>query len=392
MTNRPGGTAGRALKWTGLIVLGWTVPAIIGASGHFAGMSMMGNGMPGSHVIGHSLAIWYAWVPVTPLILLAWRRLPHTGAGLAAALPVHAVLVTTVFLLQAVFATAVGHRTGHVPPNVGVAEAIRGSVAEQAAYDLLIYVGLLAAVAGVDLARRYRERDLRASQLEAQLAQARLSALQMQLQPHFLFNALNSVAMLVRRQQTREALDVIVGFGELLRYVLDEAGTTDVPLRDELRFVRQYLEIERVRYGDRLTIVLDAPEELGSAVVPNLVLQPLVENAIKHGIATRAAGGTVAVTAACRGDTLVLTVRNDGPPLPHGWTVEEADGVGLRNVRERLAASVGGDARFTIGNAGDGTGAAPATGVEATVTLPYRVATRGPRVPAPAPAFEARTG
>jgi LytS/YehU family sensor histidine kinase len=197
----------------------------------------------------------------------------------------------------------------------------------------------------------------------------------MQLQPHFLFNALNSVAMLVRAERTRDALDVIVGFSELLRYVLDEAGTTDVPLSVELRFAKQYLDIEKVRYGERLAVTIDAPSELHDAVVPNLVLQPLVENAIKHGVAARASGGAIAVRAMRRGNQLVLCVRNDGPPLPHGWTLDDTDGVGLRNVRDRLRASAdtlaNGTASFSMSNTTDG------AGVEATITLPFRTRRTG---------------
>jgi LytS/YehU family sensor histidine kinase len=176
--------------------------------------------------------------------------------------------------------------------------------------------------------------------------------------------------MLVRAERSRDALDVIVGFSELLRYVLDEAGTTDVPLRAELRFARQYLDIEKVRYGERLAVTIDAPVELHDAVVPNLVLQPLVENAIKHGVSTRNVGGAIAVRATRRGNQLVLSVRNDGPLLPSNWSLDEADGVGLRNVRDRLNAWADATAGFSIANTADG------AGVEATITLPLRTRRR----------------
>ena len=375
----------RALQWTAILAVGWSVPVIIGVSGHFVGMAMEYPGMPASHLIGHSIATWWPWIPITPLALLAWRRLPTRGLGLALVPFVHLGLASVAYVLQAWLSVVIGHRTGHIRPETGFASMALYSISDLVLYDLIIYGSILAVIFGLDYAKRYRDRDLIASQLEAQLAQARFSAMQMQLQPHFLFNALNSVAMLVRAERTRDALDVIVGFSELLRYVLDEAGTTDVPLAVELRFARQYLEIEKVRYGDRLSVQIDSPHALEDALVPNLVLQPLVENAIKHGVSTRAGGGAIVVRAEHRGPLLVLSVRNDGPLLPVGWSLEDTDGVGLRNVRDRLQASVdagsaaaaGTAPSLTIANTADG------TGVEAIITLPYRTKRRA-ATPSPA--------
>ena len=376
----------RTLQWTAMLVVGWSVPVVIGVSGHFVGMSMDFPGMPASHLIGHSIATWWAWIPITPLALLAWRRLPRRGAGVGLTLLAHIAIACVAYLLQAWLSVEIGHRTGHMRPETTFGRMALQSVSDLALYDLIIYGSILAVIFGLEYAKRYRDRDLMASQLEAQLAQARLSAVQMQLQPHFLFNALNSVAMLVRAERTKDALDVIVGFSELLRYVLDEAGTVDVPLHVELRFVRQYLDIEKVRYGARLAVVIDAPVELHNALVPNLVLQPLVENAIKHGMSMRVSGASTAVRAidvraTRRGEQLVVSVHNDGPPLPPGWSLDEADGVGLRNVRDRLMASTVTSTNTTLAaresvpslqvrNAPDG------RGVEATITLPLRMGAR----------------
>jgi two-component system, LytTR family, sensor kinase len=190
----------------------------------------------------------------------------------------------------------------------------------------------------------------------------------MQLQPHFLFNALNSIAMLVRRERKQEALDVVIGFSELLRYVLDEAGTIDVPLAEELRFVRRYLDIERVRFGERLRVVVAVTPEAERALAPNLVLQPLVENALKHGIGHLPSGGAVRISALRRGDRLHIVVENDGPALATDFSVEQSDGVGLRNLRDRLATLTGGDATLQL--------ASVAGGVSATIDMPYRATVR----------------
>jgi sensor histidine kinase YesM len=194
--------------------------------------------------------------------------------------------------------------------------------------------------------------------------------LQSQLQPHFLFNALNAIAMLVRRDRKQEAVDVIVGFGELLRYVLDESGTIDVSLGEELRFVRQYLEIERIRLGARLSVRIDAPQEVERAVVPNLILQPLVENALKHSINVRAAGGTVRISAERVGEVLRLEVEDNGEGLPDGFTIDSSAGVGLRNLRDRLAAFFGAASRLELRNGASG-------GLLAVVEIPFREEARG---------------
>jgi sensor histidine kinase YesM len=171
--------------------------------------------------------------------------------------------------------------------------------------------------------------------------------------------------MLVRRDRKEEAVDVIVGFGELLRYVLDESGTIDVSLGEELRFVRQYLEIERVRLGERLSVRIDVAPDVERAVVPNLILQPIVENALKHSITVRPEGGTVRISVERRGDVLRLEVEDDGPGLPNGFTIDGAGGVGLRNLRDRLSAFFGAAARLDLRNGASG-------GLLAVVEIPFR--------------------
>ena len=361
---------GRVVRWTAILVAAWTVPVVIGVAGHYFGTMRepRGFGMPASHIFGHSFAMWYAWIPVTPLIFRAYRRLPFTRANPAPAAAAHLGLAVGVFLLQTWLTLVVGHATGHVAPDITFAMQFIALVENLLLYDLFIYAGVLAVAFGLDYARRYRDRDLRASQLETQLERARLVALQSQLQPHFLFNALNSIAMLVRRDRKQEALDVVVGFGELLRYVLDEAGTIDVPLEEEMRFVRRYLEIEQVRHRDRLAVEYAIAPEAGDAIVPNLLLQPLVENALKHGISHLPDGGRVRIAVDRVGAKLRLSVENDGQALPAGFSIDATGGVGLRNLRDRLATLVGDGARVGVAARPEG------SGVCVTVELPYRTA------------------
>ena len=364
---------GRVVRWTAVLTGIWTVPVIIGSASHFFGMMVEGGGgMPASHVFGHSFATWYVWIPFTPVIFALYRRRPVSRSAWPGAALLHLGVIIPLFLTQTFAALVVGHYTGHVPPQVTYAQELTNGVVNLFPYDILIYVGVLAVAFGLDYARRYRDRDLRASQLETQLERARLAALQSQLQPHFLFNALNSVAMLVRRDRKDEALDTLIGFGELLRYVLDEAGTVDVPLDEELRFVRRYLEIEQVRYRDRLQVEWDVAADARSALVPNLILQPLVENAVKHGISHLPNGGRLRVAARRRatgngdGATLRIEVENDGPKIDGAVSIAESQGTGLRNLRDRLAAIVGPSTKLEVR-------AAPMfTGALAVVEIAFR--------------------
>ena len=337
---------------------------LIGVSGHYFGIMVEGEGMPAVHIFGHSIALWYPWIPVTPVIFAIHRRWAQASRQWPKAVLAHGALLGVVFLMQASATLLIGHATGHMLPTTDFWRNFTGLVVNVSLYDVFIYCGVVSVAVGVEYANRYRDRDLRASQLETQLERARHEALQMQLQPHFLFNALNSVAMLVRSGRKEEALDVVVGFGELLRYVLDETGTMDVPLEDELTFVRRYLAIEQVRHRDRLTVRFEIEPDTLRAVVPNLVLQPLVENALKHGIAQSPAGGCVRIATMRRAGMLHIEVENDGPPLPDGFALDTTDGLGLRNLRERLTAFFGETAHLRLVPGSGG-------GVLAVIEMPF---------------------
>jgi two-component system, LytTR family, sensor kinase len=248
--------------------------------------------------------------------------------------------------------------------------------------ELLTY----AAIAGVLVARDYaaqarlREREaaalgVRAARLEAGLAEARLHALGSQLHPHFLFNALNTVSAYTERNPGT-ARRLMAQLGQLLRASLDHAVRPEVTLAEELAFLDAYLDIERARFEDRLTVTVRADERALDALIPVFLLQPLVENAIKHGITSRAAAGCVDVDARVRGggsepehDQLVVRVRDDGVGLPAGWRLHEHGGVGLRNAAARLDALYPARHRFRVAPA-------PGGGVLVEVEVPFRLAGR----------------
>jgi hypothetical protein len=226
--------------------------------------------------------------------------------------------------------------------------------------DLLSYVILYATLAAVCFAWRWREQLSRQREV---LVQVQLDALRRQIEPHFLFNSLNTIVSLIREGRPADAIDVTVELGDLLRRLLDDSGRTLVPLCEEFDFLGKYLDIQKVRFGDRLGIVIEQPAELALAQVPALILQPLAENALKHGIGRRVEGGQLDIKVARDADRLTILVENDGPPLPA--TVQ--DGIGLSNIRARLFSLYGEAASLSIGAGAPGK-------VLVNLSLPYRCA------------------
>jgi two-component system LytT family sensor kinase len=213
-------------------------------------------------------------------------------------------------------------------------------------YGVILMVGWM-----LESRERLARQQMEAAQLNEQLAKAQLSALRQQIEPHFLFNTLNTIAGLVREGRNDGAVDMIAGLSDLLRRTLQTTNRQQVELREELEIVKKYLEIEKARFAERLQVHVDVPEELAGAQVPSLILQPIVENAVKHGIAKRVQGGAIEISAARANGSLTVRVTNDGPGFAAEW---ERKGIGLENVRERLASLYGGAGTLVVGNEGGG--------------------------------------
>jgi sensor histidine kinase YesM len=252
-------------------------------------------------------------------------------------------------------------------------------------HEIVVYCGIVAAGLARDYALRYRSRqaetarlESEAAQLRAQLAEARLSALRNQMDPHFLFNTLNAVSALVERDP-RGVRRMIARLSELLRHSLEGAGEPEVTLREELEFADRYLEIMRIRFQGSLEVETRVADEAMDALVPNLVLQPLVENAVKHGVGKMRGGGRIEIAAWVEDGHVELCVRDNGPGMRDA---SPREGVGLRNTRERLAQLYGDAGSLTLRPADGG------AGVEARVTLPFHTAgdLRTSAVAAPVPA------
>ncbi len=279
----------------------------------------------------------------------------HAGAAAAFAL-VHALALAAIKTLR-----------GGGSPSFQV--AFQSSLFYNFVADLLVYWAVAAVVQALADARRLRQQEADALALQARLAEARLEALRAQLQPHFLHNVLNGAAMLAREGRSAETVAVLARLGELLRYLLRPGAAGVASLRDELDFLRRYLELERLRLGERLQVELDLDPTVAAVEVPSMLLQPLVENAVRHGVAARAGGGSVRVRAFRLGDALMLEVRDDGPGLgPPGAAAGDGTGLGLRITRDRLAQRYGAAARLDLRTHPDG-------GCEACVTIPWEPAT-----------------
>ena len=335
--------------------------------------------------ISYTLAVtypgWYVLLPMTPLVLWMadrfplgpgrWRRalLVHVPAGMLFVL-VWMALAT--WLCDFVFAPMTPE--GDIPITMERYVAnLRRVIGRLFTYCLTLYWVILGAHHTLFYLRRALQRDreaadlaLRASRLETGLAHANLRALSMQLQPHFLFNTLNAISVLAAKGERVHTVRMIGRLSELLRMALGNTAQT-VPLASELEFAQRYLDIEQVRFNDRLSVRFDvAPDTLG-AQVPSMILQPLVENAIKHGIARRRGAGRVEVRSRRAADTLELAVRDDGPGFggaPHGG----GTGVGLVNTRARLEQLYGADG-FEMYR-----GDAPGGGALVRITFPFRTA------------------
>lgn len=228
--------------------------------------------------------------------------------------------------------------------------------------ELLIYWGTVGAVYAFEFYRRSQERALRSAQLEREVAQARLDALSLQLQPHFLFNALHTVAGLIRGEEDQAAISTIAGLSDLLRYALDTSGTPQVRLRDELEIIKRYLAIETLRYRERLKVTIDADALSLDAAVPRLLLQPLVENAVRHGVAANANSSWLVLKTRRDGDSLAIEVSNSAGAAADG---EKGFGIGLANTRARLEQLHGPSHRLSIRRLPDR--------FEVSLTIPWRV-------------------
>jgi two-component system LytT family sensor kinase len=319
--------------------------------------------VPLAHGLAMRMPYWYAWALFIPLLQWLARRYPLERMRWVRGAAIQLVGGVAIMFLHSGVELGMQKLLPQWPFVMGspYPRTIEQFVVGSLSGSVGTYAILLCGVYCAAYYARYRERELAASQLQGQLAHAQLQALRMQLNPHFLFNALNSISMLVRGGRNGEAVRMLAGLGDLLRGVLEEERPNEVPLREELDFLTRYLAIEQIR-ADRLQVRMAVAPELMDARVPNLILQPLVENAIRHGIARSSAAGLVEIGARRENGSLLLSVRDDGPGLSAGEGGRE--GVGLTNTRARLARMYGDAQGLEMADAEGG-------GTLVTIRLPH---------------------
>jgi sensor histidine kinase YesM len=292
---------------------------------------------------------YYLWAALAPLILWLGRRFPLERRYWARNLALHVAAAAVLLQVELLLSCWIISIIAMVPPRYdGFWDYYTTVARSYFLWGLIIYLFILAAGQAYHNYRQLREHEVEAADLRSRVVEAQLRALKMQLHPHFLFNTLHSIGSLVRTGERDRALGMLAGLGDLLRYSLENEERQETPLREEMEFLRRYLEVEQMRFSDRLRVRFDVEEEALLAAVPNMIMQPLVENAIRHGVSPHAGSREVVVGASRSDGLLRLVVEDDGPLPPPGWRPNEDSGVGLSNVRERLARMYGSEARLRV--------------------------------------------
>ncbi len=303
------------------------------------------------------------WALMAPLILQLRARLPLSRGRWAGGVGFHlamSFIVMATYYLGRMFAYTLFWEDMAGP---FWATALRGFYGRNI-IDMAFYWAVLAFGYGLEIHQRYKSEELKAVQLEARLVETELKVLREQLRPHFLFNTLNTIAVLVRENKHDEAVNLIARLSTLLRMSLDPTRVHEVTLRQEMDFIGRYIEIQQARFSDRLKVSIRIDEAAMEARIPNLLLQPLVENAILHGIAPKSEPGLVEITGRVDRGRLHLEVRDDGPGIGDGPR-RTREGIGLTNTRERIARIYGAQGQLSLRSE-------PGRGVSVQVILPFR--------------------
>jgi two-component system LytT family sensor kinase len=360
-----------SIMW--LITFFWVMMAVVSSFQTYYLFSLMPSGPSVYQSVYLASLFSLLWALVTPLVFLLARIFPIDRHTVKVHLPIHlffsiliGISVRLVFLL-----------CNTVMPGIRsmytlTMEKAMSDIITTFDYQAMVYWVILAIHHGAHYYGKYQAGKLIASQLETQLLQAQLSGLRMQLQPHFLFNTLHAIDALMYESKDR-ASEMIVRLSEFLRLSLENTGEQEIPLDREIDFIERYLEIERTRFEERLIVEYDVDPKAFNCLVPNLLLQPLVENSIKHGIARIPGGGKLRITANVRNQSLLIFVANNGPSLSSDPSkaledsLQKRRGIGLANTSARLRALYGAEQSFELRNWIEG-------GVEACISIPVRFA------------------
>ncbi len=329
------------LRTAAIVTALWTVDAFLYLQQQFLYQYATGDEtpLPNVYYLGFKTpAIWAAFT----LIFIGVRLVPRLRERrLSTILGVHVALALVINAADVGIDLLMGQITGVVP----LGTTFTANFVRQSTNNIFLYLVTVAVLHALDFNRLSKMRAVQAAELQGQLSEARLEVLKMQLQPHFLFNTLHAMAALVQ-DDPRAAERMILRLGDLLRAAMDMTGRPVISLADEINLLQAYLDIQQIRFRDRLSVSIEVPHELERAAVPNLILQPLVENAIKHGAARQLGPTMIRVAASRAKDGLALEVSNSGSP--NGRVPELVEGMGMRNTKARLAELYPGRHAFTV--------------------------------------------
>jgi two-component system LytT family sensor kinase len=365
-SSREGLLERRWVKWLFSFLI-WTAVGLFFASeSSLWGRYIFRSPVSWERALTTNLSFYYIWACIAPLVLWLGRRFRFEPGTRVLSLLVHLPTSVVLATVQLLIAEMVVQSFSPEPLQLYAAfKAIERTFVVYFHVNLLTYWAILGVGYGRGYYRMYRDREVHAAQLETQLTQTQLQALKMQLHPHFLFNTFNTISSLMHRN-IDDADRVLARLGDLLRYTLHNVGVQEVSLREELEFLQRYLEIEQTRFEDRLRVKISVEPDALDFRVPNLILQPLVENAIRYAVAPRAAGGCIEISARRRNGALEIAILDDGPGLPPGYDILAHEGVGLRNSRERLRQLYGAGQEFTLTNRSP-------LGLQVSIVIPVKI-------------------
>src|SRR6516162_2922361 len=351
-------------QWVRVWAIGfvlWTVLALLSATGAHVYMAAMGSPESWAQLLAWTVSVSVVWSVLTPVVYELTRRFTFDRNSWTTSLPIHLVACVVLTVLAAVVIVLLDPMITWTPEKhvSFFAHTLSRFLMDFQRYWYIVLITQAIAYYG-----KYQERQLRSSQLEAQLANAQLEVLKIQLEPHFLFNTLNSIASLARHDGVA-AEDMTLQLADLLRMSLDGVGVHEVPLHQELTFLQKYVDIQLTRFHDRLSVETEIDPRTLDTLVPNLILQPLVENAIRHGISPRRAPGLVRITTWRDRDDVWMEIRDNGVGFTRNRGAAPPEGVGLRNTRGRLRQLYNDDHAMVLEDA-------PGGGCTVKIRVPYR--------------------
>jgi len=353
----------RSLGSALLLVGFWTLVGLAFASQFYLSSAQIGRTVSWTQAITYSLADWYVWAIISVPVLRFARRFPPDAANPWRVAAIHLAGALVASSIYVVLRSWIGVAHSHlIEEPVTFREVFQPLLVKTFPFNLLIYGVIIAISHAVDYYRKYHERTVHALELEKHLTEARLQALLRQLKPHFLFNTLNGIASLMHRDVDL-ADRMLVRLSELLRLTMNRTAQPLTTVREEMAFIQKYLDIERIRFSDRLTASVEVQPEAMELQVPNLIVQPLVENAIRHGIEPHPRRGQIDVNVTRVPEGVQVEVRDNGGGVPEGGFKRE--GIGLGNTRARLRELYGDRHRFELANRPEG-------GLVVRLTIPSR--------------------